>query len=119
MAWSLNGTKIIVQEKAQSAKRIIARLQPLSGGSINHFFGYESKSYKLNGIVVGDTDRDALFSLTTTGTTYTLVTPYGNVTVSVGDVSADQMNVISQSIILDGTHDCLDPVYKVTIGLIT
>lgn len=117
--WQLNGTRIIVQEKSEGAKRIIARLQPLSGGTINHFFGYETKSYKLNGIVVGDTDKNALIALAQAGTTYTLVTPYGNVTVSVGDVSTDQMSIIYQSLILDGSHDCLDPVYKITIGLIT
>lgn len=117
MAWTIEGIRIFVQDRTEGDKQIVAKLQPLVGGTVNHIFGYENDSYKLSATIVGDTDKAALKALARTGTTCTLVTPYGNVTVIVTEVNADQMNVIWQSLRTD--LSCDSPVYKVTLGLIT
>ncbi len=78
MAWTLNSVRIFVQESTAEAGQIIPRLQPVSGGTILQIFGYDTRINNINAIVVGDTDRDALMSLTTTGVSYTLVSPEGS-----------------------------------------
>ena len=77
MAWTINGTRIFVQESTTEGGQIIPRLQPLNGGTILQFFGYEDQVRSLNAYVVGDVDRDALLGLYSTGTSYSLVTPEG------------------------------------------
>lgn len=78
MAWTLNSVRIFVQESNLETSQIIPRLQPLSGGTVLQIFGYDSPVNSINAYVVGDTDRDALVALVTTGTTYTLVSPEGS-----------------------------------------
>lgn len=75
--WTLNSIRIFVQESKTDGAQIIPRLQPLNGGTILQFFGYEDEIRVLNAIIVGDTDRDALKALYKTGTSYSLVTPEG------------------------------------------
>jgi len=77
MAWTLNGTRIYVQESKSEGAQIIPRLQPLNGGTILQFFGYEDQVRMLSAIIVGDTDRNALLGLYSTGLSYSLVTPEG------------------------------------------
>lgn len=76
--WKLNNIRIFVQESKQDSNQIIPRLQPLNGGTILQFFGYEDPVRNLTAIVVGDTDRDGLVTLTTTGNSYALVGPEGS-----------------------------------------
>jgi len=78
MAWTLNSVRIFVQESGEETSQIIARLQPLSGGTVKQIFGYESPVHTISAIVVGDTDRNALMTLPTTGNNYTLVSPEGS-----------------------------------------
>lgn len=77
--WTLNGTRIFVQESKTEASQIIPRLQPLNGGTVLQFFGYEDQVRSLSAIIVGDTDRDALLGLVSSGagSSYSLVTPEG------------------------------------------
>jgi hypothetical protein len=77
MAWTLNSIRIFVQESKSDGSQIIPRLQPLNGGTILQFFGYEDQVRLLSALVVGDTDRDSLLGLYSTGNSYTLVTPEG------------------------------------------
>ncbi len=77
MTWSLNGIRIFVQENTGDGGAIIPRLQPLSGGTVLQFFGYESEIKNINAHVIGDTDRLALMALRKTNTAYTLVSPMG------------------------------------------
>jgi hypothetical protein len=76
--WTLNSIRIFVQENTSDASQIIPRLQPLNGGTILQFFGYEEQVRGINAIVVGNTDRAALMALYKTGNSYALVTPEGS-----------------------------------------
>ncbi len=78
MTWTINSIRIFVQESAAEAGQIIPRLQPISGGTVLQIFGYDSRINNINAIVVGDTDRDALLALTTTGSAYVLMSPEGS-----------------------------------------
>lgn len=77
MAWTLGGVRIFVQEHEESNSQILPRLQPLSGGTVIQIFGYESKIVKLNAIVVGDVDRNAIRAMPKTGSNYSLTFPGG------------------------------------------
>ena len=117
MAWTLNSIRIYAQEFDEINKNIIARLQPLSGGTVLHRFGYESTVYTLNGVIVGTVDKDALLSLAKSSSTYTLVTPYATIaTVSINTAKVNQrLSVISQS--MRGDLDCNAPVYDIALEL--
>jgi hypothetical protein len=78
MAWTINSIRIFVQESNAEASQILPRLQPISGGTVIQIFGYDSRVNTINAIVVGDTDRDALLALPTTGLSYALVSPEGS-----------------------------------------
>jgi hypothetical protein len=118
MAWTLNSIRIIVQDNPENNKQIIARLQPVSGGTVLQVFGYEDNIVRINGIVVGTTDKDALLALSKTGNDYTLVTPYSSSSFYVNSVSVKQrLGVISQTILIDATHDCDDPIFDIDIEL--
>lgn len=78
MNWELNNIRIFVQEHTGDGTQIIPRLQPLSGGTVLQFFGYESLVRNINAYVVGDTDRDALLALRKTATAYSLNSPMGS-----------------------------------------
>jgi hypothetical protein len=60
MAWTFNNVRIFLQGRDGVNTLTIARLQPLSGGTILQGFGYESEMIKLTAFVVGDMDRDIL-----------------------------------------------------------
>jgi hypothetical protein len=118
MAWRLDGIRIFTQDNTSGAKAIIARLQPLSGGTTLQVFGYENPIIKLSAIVIGTDDRDALENLTKTGNDYTLVTPYGSDSFYVASFNSKQrLGIISQSILVDNSHSCYDPVYDVEVEL--
>lgn len=114
--WTLNGIRIFVQEFPESTKQIIARLQPVNAGTVHQTFGYEKKIINLSAIAVGETDKDALHSYTTTGLGYDLVTPWGTVSdVYVSTVSSSPRITISQTLRTD--LDCDATVYDVSIEL--
>jgi hypothetical protein len=75
--WTLNSIRIFVQEHTTDGSQIIPRLQPVNGGTVLQFFGYESEVKSINAYVVGDTDKAALIALYKTSTSYTLVSPMG------------------------------------------
>lgn len=114
--WSLDGIRIFVGESKEEAGQIIPRLQPLGGGTVTQVFGYDSDIRTLGAIVVGDTDKDALKALRTTGGSYTLLSPEG----SLGDflvknVSVNRLLCICQTIRMDLPEDA--PVYQIEIQL--
>lgn len=76
--WTLNSIRIFVQENTGDGSQIIPRLQPLNGGTVLQFFGYESETKSINAYVVGDADKDALLALRKTSSAYTLVSPWGS-----------------------------------------
>jgi len=117
MAWTLNGTRIYVQDSKSDGSQIIPRLQPLNGGTILQFFGYEDYIRQLSAIIVGDVDRDALLSLTYSGaTSVSLVTPEG----TEGDffvkkVSYTRIPNSCQTLRTDLAEDA--PMYNVNVEL--
>lgn len=116
--WSLGGTRIYVQKYAGDVKAIIAKLQPLAGGTVPQSFGYETNARKLVGIVVGDDDLNHLKSLTMSGGySFTLSSPEGDRgDYFVESVSEDREPVIYQTMRPD--LDCEAPVYTVELVLL-
>lgn len=114
--WSLNGIRIFVGESKEDAGQIIPRLQPLGGATITQVFGYESDIRTLGAVVVGDTDKDALKALRTSGSTYVLLSPEGSLgSFLVKNVSVNRVHCICQTIRMDLAEDA--PVYDVEIQL--
>jgi hypothetical protein len=72
MAWTLGGIRIFLQDLPQDGKQTIARLQPLSGGTVHQIFGYENSIFKANCIVVGEADKEALKAMYMDGIVHTL-----------------------------------------------
>ena len=117
MAWTLNSIKIITQDFDMDTKNILARIQPITGGTLLHKFGYESTVYSINAIVVGVTDKNDLIALAKTNTAYTLVTSSGSVSnVYVSGVKAKQrLGVVNQTLRSDLACDV--PIFDVSIEL--
>lgn len=116
VAWSLNGIRLFVTEYGNDYKNIIARLQPLGGGTIYHVFGYEFTTSKLSAYIVGDADNASLKALTRTGNSYSLISDqgaYGNFLVN--GVSLKRTNSICQTLRPDLATTA--PVYIADIEL--
>lgn len=114
--WTFDGNRIYVTDEDVSSNQIIARLQPLAGTTILHAFGYESEIYKFTCKVVGNTILDALKTLRTTGTAYTMSGTDGfSKSLYLHNLSYKRDNTIWQSI--DPAQDCSTPVYTVTMEL--
>lgn len=114
--WTFGGTRIFVQDISDTIKQIIARLQPLSGGTIIQTFGYESDVYSVNALVVGDTDLAALKAMAIDSATHTLSgygTVYGNFYLS--NIVHKRLPTMQQTIRTD--LDCESPVYSVDMEL--
>jgi len=117
MAWTYNGNRIYVLDKDSTpVSQMIARIQPLSGGTSEQVFGYESAIFKISCKVVGDTILDALIALGKTGLAYTLAGSSGfSKTLYLKSVNYKQDNTVWQSI--DIAQDQLTPVYSVVLEL--
>jgi hypothetical protein len=120
MPWTLGGIRIFVSESKEEGGQIVPRLQPLSGATILQIFGYESDIRTLGAVVVGDTDKDALKSLRTTGSGYILEspeypTPSGIGSFVVKNVSINRLHSICQTLRSDLATDA--PVYQAEIQL--
>jgi predicted HAD superfamily phosphohydrolase len=116
MAWTLNGTRIFVNESKEESGQIIPRLQPLGGGTITQIFGYESDIRNITAVIVGDTDKAALKALRTTGSAYSLVGPEGAIgNFLVKQVSVSRVQCICQTLRVD--LDPTSPVYNIEIQL--
>jgi len=76
--WTFNNIRIFVQDKSEDGGSIIAVLQPLSGGSVYHAFGHITPPLKIEAIVVGDVDKNALIALSNAKTPHTLNSPWGS-----------------------------------------
>ena len=117
MAWYLDSTRIFIQEFATNDKQIVARLQPLSGGTIHQIFGYESPVIKVKGYVVGYADRDDIRGMARDAGTHILyfgATPSWSDLI-VSNVSANRLNWICQTIRPDLPTDT--EVYDVELEL--
>lgn len=117
MAWTLNNIQIFTQDFDESTKNIIARIQPLSGGTVLHKFGYESEVYQINAVVIGSSDKNSLLALAQTNTAYNLVTPFTTYSgVYVASAKAKQrLGIISQTVRQDLA--CDSPVFDVSLEI--
>jgi hypothetical protein len=77
MAWTLGGNRFYVQEINGEGSQIIPRLQPLDGGTVIQFFGYENEIRSVSALVVGDTKRDTFIAYKKSSTLRALVSPEG------------------------------------------
>ncbi len=116
MSWTFNSVRIFTQVFNDDDKQVISRLIPLNSKTVYHTFGYESTITKLKGIIVGNTDKNALKALVKTGVSYALVGPYditGNFYLN--NLSIELLSSICQSLRLDLDSD--SPVYSVELEL--
>jgi hypothetical protein len=113
--WMIGSTRIYVLDENETVKQQIARLQPLSTGTIHHIFGYEDAIIKISCKVVGKTNFDALKALRATGVTTTLTGDIETRTVYVSSVDGKRNRAYWQT--LDILQDCTTPVYDVELEL--
>lgn len=114
--WVYNNIRVFVQEFTGTGDQSIARLQPIEGGTVLQTFGYENEIHKIAGVIVGETDKNALLNLRTTGLTYTLSgygTNYGSYYLK--NISWSRIPTIAQTIRSD--LDCTAPVFTVELEL--
>ncbi len=118
MSWTYNSIRMYVQGFNPKDTNIIARLQPLSGGTVLHHFGYEDQKLTLRGKVVTEADKDALEALIQTASSYALVGPEG----SIGNYFVKNFNAVRDPTANSIWHDrpsldCDVPVYTITLEL--
>lgn len=115
--WYFGNKRIYVQTIEDSQKQIVAQLQPLAGGTVYQFFGYESPKLKLSGLVVGGDNAYHLRTLTASGVAYTLQTPEGSFGNYIPEgVKVSRLPTVYQTI--DTDQDCLTAVYSVEMELL-
>jgi hypothetical protein len=113
--WTLGGIRVFAQDLKEDVSQIIPRLQPLSGGTVLQNFGHEDDIRTLLGIVVGQSDKDALKGMTTGGSVE-LVSPEGSEgDFEVKSVKVNRLMVICQTLRPDLPEN--SPVYNVEIEL--
>jgi len=116
MSWTYNSIRTFVIDLRDDKDQIIARLNPLAGGTTLHFFGYEDRVTKIGCYVVGLTDKNALEALAESGTAYELSTPYGSWgTYYLKHATFQLINAICQTLRPDLEDDA--PVFKVDMDL--
>jgi hypothetical protein len=117
MAWTLGGNRIYVQKSTEGSSQIMARLQPLAGGSVIQSFGYDSTIRSLGGLIVGDTIKDAIAGYSKDdGTVHALVSPEGSLgNWIVKSFSVNRTNSTCQSI--DQAQPETAPVYEFELEL--
>ena len=114
--WTVDSIRIFVQKYDEGAKQIIARLQPLGGGTVLHLFGWEDETYKLSAFVVGENNKNLLIGYSQDQAVHVLTTPYTTLSgLYVNNVDASLTSFICQT--LDPLQDETAPVYRVDIEL--
>jgi hypothetical protein len=114
MAWTLGGVRIYVQESQEETGQILPRLQPLSGGTIIQAFGYESTVRNIQGLVVGESNKNSIKAFAQDETPVNFVTWEGLThTGIVRKFNARRTNIVCQTI--DITQDEETPVYDVSL----
>lgn len=115
--WTYGGVRIYAQNSSKNAAQILARLQPVNGGTVIQSFGYDSSIRNISAIVVGDTNESALEAFAKDGgTEHELVSYEG----SLGNwilksFSSNRRMGTCQTI--DTTQDEDAPVYDVELEL--
>ncbi len=113
--WQYNGIQIYVTGLDETESQIIARLQPLSSTTVLQVFGDEAPVYKVDFLVVGNTNRDSLKALVNDGTAYTLSGFYFSKNLYLSKISFRRSKYIYQTI--DTNQGCDVPVYEASMEL--
>jgi len=114
MAWTIGGVRIYVQESDEETGQILPRLQPLSGGTIIQAFGYESTTRNIQGLVVGETNKNSLKAFAQDSSSINFVTWEGLTHAGiVRKCQAKRTNTVCQTI--DTTQATDAPVYDIAI----
>lgn len=114
MSWSLGSIRVFVTEKSGAEKQIIARLNPLGGGTVLQFFGYDDEIAHIKAYVVGETNLESLKTMSKSGESYNLTgygTNYGDFYVS--NLSWSRVPAVYQTL----TTDCYAPLYTADLEL--
>jgi hypothetical protein len=114
MGWSLGSVTIYTQDMGGNTKQIIARLNPLGGGTIKQIFGYDEEILQVKAYVVGETNLATLKGYATDKTARALVgqtTNYGNYYIA--SISWSRVPAIYQTL----TAVCDDPLFTVNLDL--
>ena len=77
MPWTLDGNRFFVQESVEEDVNILAELNPLGGGTVVQFFGYEDEGTKLNAYIVGSGVMLNFKNLAKQEDSVSLVSPWG------------------------------------------
>jgi len=115
--WMIDSTRIYVQDFNRTNNQIVAKLQPISSKTVYHIFGDESEIINLEGIVVGNNDRNYLKSIVHDGNLHSL-TGYYSISyndIIIHSVKDKLLKTICQTIRPDLGADA--PVYSVSIEL--
>ena len=115
--WYLDSTRIFVQDFKDSGNQIIARLNPLAGGTTLHTFGWDDRIVSIRATVVGTVDIEAIFTMRTDGAEHTLTGGWLGVGVDfyVKNIDVKAINSICQTLRPDLDDDA--PVFSVDIEL--
>ena len=114
--WTYNSQRIYVQGQEENASQIIARLQPLNTTTVLQIFGDEAPLYKIDAIVVGESNKNAFKALLNDGVAYNLVGDgFSTKSLYLAKFTAKRRNIICQTI--DQAQATDSPVYDVTLEL--
>ena len=75
--WTYGNVRLYVQEMKTEDEQLIARLNPLGGGTVTQVFGYDELIVNIDAYIVGLVDEALLRSYVTSGVSFDLFTPYG------------------------------------------
>jgi hypothetical protein len=116
MAWTYNGIRVYVHGQDENGGQIIARLQPLGATTVLQVFGTEGKTVKIDGVIVGNSNKDALFNILDDGNQYSLVgNDYSTTDLYLSKLSAKRRLITYQTI--DTGQSCYAPVFDVSMEL--
>ena len=117
MAYTYNDIRIFVQTWEGDKSRIIARIQPIEGGTHLQHFGFEDEVITITAIIVGDTDLEALLALfESSGTYYAMDVDE----VSIGNYYPKSFNysrILTTAQTIRQDLDCTAPVYNIQMEL--
>lgn len=116
MAWTYNGVRIFVTDIQDDVQQIVARLNPVAGGTVLQVFGWDDPIYKVDGKIVGEDDHLALRNMRDDGVAYDLITPETTISgLILSKLSFKRVYTIGQTLRTD--LDCTAPVYDVNMEL--
>jgi len=118
MVWSYNSVRIYVDKEAGGGKQIMPILQPLAGGSVVQFYGWETATKQISGLIVGATDLATLLGLKETATGYVLNSPEGALgSFYLKDIKYNRLPIVYQTMNTTAPLTCESPVYSVELDL--